>query len=95
MAGWWFMLLWVLAPSFANSRVINLARRTVLSDLSGGFCRSYRFGGMWRKVDFRPRMLIDCVADIANNVLYMVGLDGGLIPDDGDASSKSIEAGPR
>lgn len=40
-------------------------------------------------------MLIDCVADIANNVLYMVGLDGGLIPDDGDASSKSIEAGPR
>jgi hypothetical protein len=37
-------------------------------------------------------MLIGCVADIANNVLYMVGLDGGLIPDDGDASSKSIEA---
>lgn len=29
-------------------------------------------------------------ADIANNVLYMVGLDGGLVPDDGDASSESL-----
>jgi len=36
-------------------------------------------------------MLIDCLADIANNVLYMVGLDGGLVPDDGDASSESIQ----
>ncbi|KAF4769582.1 hypothetical protein HAV15_011346 [Penicillium sp. str.  len=73
MAGWWFMLLWVLGPSFANAGVINLAKKTVLSDLSGGFCRSYRFG-----------------ADIANNVLYMVGLDGGLIPDDGDASNNYL-----
>lgn len=47
MAGWWFMLFWVLAPSFANAGVIDLAKRTVLSDLSGGFCRSYRFGGRW------------------------------------------------
>ncbi|KAJ6132649.1 hypothetical protein N7471_007864 [Penicillium samsonianum] len=73
MAGWWFMFHWVLAPSFANAGVINLAKRTVLSDLSGGFCRSYRFG-----------------ADIANNFLYMVGLDGGLIPDDGDASNNYL-----
>lgn len=35
-----------------------------------------------------------CAADIANNVLYMVGLDGGLIPDDGDASSKSKAVSP-
>ncbi|CAI7635574.1 uncharacterized protein N7487_002539 [Penicillium crustosum] len=73
MAAWWFMLLWVLGPSFANAGVMDLAKRTVLSDLSGGFCRSYRFG-----------------ADIANNVLYMVGLDGGLIPDDGDASNNYL-----
>ncbi|OQE00228.1 hypothetical protein PENVUL_c056G09184 [Penicillium vulpinum] len=73
MAGWWFILLWALDPSFANAGVINLAKRTVLSDLSGGFCRSYRFG-----------------ADIANNVLYTVGLDGGLIPDDGDASNNYL-----
>ncbi|CAI7613060.1 unnamed protein product [Penicillium bialowiezense] len=72
MTGWWFVLLWVLAP-LVNAGVIDLARRSVLSDLSGGFCRSYRFG-----------------ADIANNVLYMVGLDGGLVPDDGDASSESL-----
>lgn len=49
MAAWWFMLLWVLGPSFANAGVMDLAKRTVLSDLSGGFCRSYRFGGMRRK----------------------------------------------
>ncbi|KAJ5357420.1 hypothetical protein N7541_004578 [Penicillium brevicompactum] len=72
MAGWWFVFLWVLTP-LVNAGVIDLAKRSVLSDLSGGFCRSYRFG-----------------ADIANNVLYMVGLDGGLVPDDGDASNNYL-----
>jgi hypothetical protein len=51
------MLLLVLPPSFANAGVIDLAKRTALSDLSGGFCRSYRFGGMWRKVELDPGCL--------------------------------------
>ncbi|CAG8021748.1 unnamed protein product [Penicillium salamii] len=72
MAGWWLVLLWVLTP-LVRAGVIDLAQRSVLSNLSGGFCRSYRFG-----------------ADIANNVLYMVGLDGGLVPDDGDASNNYL-----
>ncbi|RAK80039.1 uncharacterized protein BO72DRAFT_27003 [Aspergillus fijiensis CBS 313.89] len=44
-------------------------RGSVLTDLSGGFCRSYQFG-----------------VNIANDVLYMVDLDGGLVPDDGNSS---------
>ena len=43
--GWWLVLLWVLTP-LVNAGLIDLAHRSVLSDLSGGFCRSYRFGGM-------------------------------------------------
>lgn len=50
MAGWWLVLLWVLTP-LVRARVIDLAQRSVLSDLSGGFCRSYRFGGKWRLCD--------------------------------------------
>ena len=36
----------------------------------------------------RLQFLTDLV-DIANDIMHMVGLDGGLIPGDGDASSKS------
>ncbi|KAE8379096.1 hypothetical protein BDV26DRAFT_176784 [Aspergillus bertholletiae] len=45
----------------------------VLSDLSDGFCRSYKFG-----------------ANIVNDVLYMVDLDGGLIPGDTNASNNYL-----
>lgn len=49
MAGISLMLLWVLAVSLVEARAIDLTKRNVLTDLSGGFCRSYRFGGTYVK----------------------------------------------
>ncbi|KAL3486353.1 hypothetical protein BJX62DRAFT_215348 [Aspergillus germanicus] len=51
----------------------KVAKRDVLKDLSGGFCRSWKFG-----------------ATIANEVLYMNGLDGGLIPNDEDSTNNYL-----
>ncbi|KAJ5916588.1 hypothetical protein N7504_000603 [Penicillium tannophilum] len=73
MAGISLMLLWALAVSLVEARAIDLTKRDVLTDLSGGFCRSYRFG-----------------VDIADNTLYMVGLDGGIIPNDLNSSNNYL-----
>ncbi|PGH11406.1 hypothetical protein AJ79_04907 [Helicocarpus griseus UAMH5409] len=43
----------------------DIPKREVLTDLSKGFCRSYKFS-----------------ANIAKGILYLTGLDGGLIPGD-------------
>ncbi|KAK2743719.1 hypothetical protein FQN55_007122 [Onygenales sp. PD_40] len=66
-----FVALLLLIASIlpAASGHIGISKRAVLKDLSGGFCRSYRFS-----------------AGTANNVLYLTGLDGGIIPNDGDSS---------
>ncbi|KAK2775506.1 hypothetical protein FQN52_003975 [Onygenales sp. PD_12] len=66
-----FVALLLLIASIlpAASGHIDISKRAVLKDLSGGFCRSYRFS-----------------AGTANNVLYLTGLDGGIIPNDGDSS---------
>ncbi|KAJ5937351.1 hypothetical protein N7454_004651 [Penicillium verhagenii] len=62
------LVLWLAGVVFANQNASVISKREVLSDLSGGWTRSYKFG-----------------VGIANSILYMVGLDGGLIPDDGDS----------
>ena len=41
--------------------------------------------GLSAPVQVGSHQLTDYLAGIANDVLYMVGLDGGLIPDDGDS----------
>ncbi|KAJ5907097.1 uncharacterized protein N7473_004013 [Penicillium subrubescens] len=57
----------------------HLTKRKVLSDLSGGWCRNY---------SHYPHVLArQFLVTITNYVLYMAGLDGGLIPDDEDSSS--------
>ncbi|KAL2863953.1 putative cell wall anchored protein [Aspergillus lucknowensis] len=63
------LVVWMAVKVAGSSAVPTVAKRHALSDLSGGFCRNYKFG-----------------ATIADNVLYMVGLDGGIVPDDNDAS---------
>ncbi|KAL4995616.1 hypothetical protein BDV10DRAFT_128310 [Aspergillus recurvatus] len=61
-------LLWVFGAQVA-AKAVSVAKREVLTDLSGGFCRNYKFG-----------------ATIVNDVLYMNGLDGGILPDDHNGS---------
>ncbi|KAJ5648013.1 hypothetical protein N7490_004385 [Penicillium lividum] len=74
MSGWWLLSLWAVSlMTLAAAGVIDLTKRDVLTDLSGGFCRSYRFG-----------------VNIADDTLYMVGLDGGLIPNDLNASNNYL-----
>ncbi|KAF9894833.1 hypothetical protein FE257_004454 [Aspergillus nanangensis] len=51
----------------------NVVKRAALTDLSEGFCRSWKFG-----------------ANIVNDVLYMIDLDGGIIPGDEDGSNNYL-----
>ncbi|KAL2833737.1 hypothetical protein BDW59DRAFT_138116 [Aspergillus cavernicola] len=63
------IVLMFLSVHVTARAVPTVAKRDVLSDLSGGFCRSYKFG-----------------ANIVNDVLYMIGLDGGIIPGDNNGT---------
>ncbi|KAL5043597.1 hypothetical protein BDW71DRAFT_187728 [Aspergillus fruticulosus] len=55
------------------ARAVPVAKREVLTDLSGGFCRNYKFG-----------------ATIANDVLYMNGLGGDILPNDHNGSNNYL-----
>lgn len=57
MAGRWLMLLWLLTDS-VEARALDLIKRDVLTDLSGGFCRSYRFGGTYAKPSYSNKDLL-------------------------------------
>ncbi|KAL3461829.1 hypothetical protein BJX64DRAFT_260174 [Aspergillus heterothallicus] len=42
----WFVLFYLRAQTTATARATStVVKRDVLSDLSGGFCRSWKFGG--------------------------------------------------
>ncbi|KAL2816667.1 hypothetical protein BJX63DRAFT_419866 [Aspergillus granulosus] len=68
----WFVFLYMSLQVTARA-IPTVAKRDVLSDLSGGFCRSWKFG-----------------ATIVNDVLYLNGLDGGLIPGDGNSTNNYL-----
>ncbi|KAL4781755.1 hypothetical protein BJX76DRAFT_369608 [Aspergillus varians] len=69
-----FYLLLMLLGEHVTARAVSaVAKREVLNDLSGGFCRNWKFG-----------------ATIANEVLYLNGLDGGIIPGDNNGSNNYL-----
>ncbi|KAI9371697.1 hypothetical protein BJX61DRAFT_534554 [Aspergillus egyptiacus] len=68
----WLVLLYMSLKVTARA-ISTVAKRDALSDLSRGFCRSWKFG-----------------ATIADNVLYMNGLDGGIIPGDENSTNNYL-----
>ncbi|KAJ0419206.1 hypothetical protein BJY00DRAFT_286482 [Aspergillus carlsbadensis] len=67
-----FLLVCLSLQAMARAD-LKVAKRDVLNDLSGGFCRNWKFG-----------------ATIANEVLYMIGLDGGLVPNDENSTNNYL-----